>query len=106
MYLKILISTTIIILIIGCSTFKQLVYYSNINQGNYITKTDMDKIYIGMTQEQVIYTLGTPIIQDPFGSSTWFYVFRQQLGHAVMSQRILTITFDNKGFLVKIKKDY
>ncbi len=87
----------------GCSTFEKVVYRPDINQGNYLTAADVAKIHRGMTQQQVAYTLGTPMLQDPFGTSTWFYVFRQQPGHEAVSQETLTLTFDGSGLLTGIE---
>ncbi|VEB71448.1 Small protein A precursor [Providencia rustigianii] len=58
-----------------------------------------------MTQQQVAYTLGTPMMTDPFGSQTWFYVFRQELGHDPVKQETLTLTFDRTGILTDIKNE-
>ncbi|BBI91458.1 putative small membrane lipoprotein [Serratia symbiotica str. Tucson] len=87
----------------GCSTFEKVVYRPDINQGNYLTPTDVAKIQKGMTQQQVAYTLGTPMLQDPFGTQTWFYVFRQQPGHEGITQQTLTLTFNSAGVLTDIQ---
>ncbi|AML57346.1 Outer membrane lipoprotein SmpA [Serratia rubidaea] len=87
----------------GCSTFEKIVYRPDINQGNYLTAADVGKIHKGMTQQQVAYTLGTPMLQDPFGTQTWFYVFRQQPGHEKITQQTLTLTFDSAGVLTDIQ---
>lgn len=87
----------------GCSTFEKVVYRPDINQGNYLTPTDVAKIHQGMTQQQVAYTLGTPMMQDPFGSQTWFYVFRQAPGHEKVAQQTLTLTFNSSGVLTDIQ---
>ncbi|EOS94109.1 outer membrane protein assembly factor BamE [Erwinia tracheiphila] len=86
----------------GCSAFEQVVYRPDINQGNYLVANDISKIHTGMNQQQVVYTLGTPMMRDPFGSNVWYYVFRQQPGHEPVTQQTLTLTFDNKGTLVNI----
>ncbi len=86
----------------GCSTMERVVYRPDINQGNYLVATDVAKIHTGMTQQQVAYTLGTPMMQDPFGASVWYYVFRQQPGHEAVKQLTLTLTFDSKGTLTNI----
>ncbi len=85
----------------GCSTLERVVYRPDINQGNYLVATDVNKIHKGMTQQQVAYTLGTPMMHDPFGSNTWYYVFRQQPGHQKVSQQTLTLHFDNHGVLTQ-----
>lgn len=87
----------------GCSTLERVVYRPDINQGNYLVANDVSKIHQGMTQQQVAYTLGTPMMRDPFGSNTWYYVFRQQPGHEKVKQQTLTLTFDSNGVLTNIE---
>ncbi|OMQ21686.1 MULTISPECIES: outer membrane protein assembly factor BamE [Serratia] len=96
-------AVVLVMLTAGCSTFEKVVYRPDINQGNYLTPTDVAKVHKGMTQQQVAYTLGTPMMQDPFGSQTWFYVFRQQPGHEKITQQTLTLTFDSAGVLTDIQ---
>ncbi|MGL5389635.1 MAG: outer membrane protein assembly factor BamE [Serratia sp. (in: enterobacteria)] len=96
-------AVVLVMLTAGCSTFEKIVYRPDINQGNYLTPTDVAKIHKGMTQQQVAYTLGTPMMQDPFGTQTWFYVFRQQPGHEKITQQTLTLTFDSAGVLTDIQ---
>lgn len=89
----------------GCSMMERLVYHPDINQGNYLTAKDVAKIQKGMTQQQVAYTLGTPMLSDPFGTQTWYYVFRQELGHDPIKQETLTLIFDRNGILTDIKNE-
>ncbi|EOV8087174.1 outer membrane protein assembly factor BamE [Providencia rettgeri] len=89
----------------GCSMMERLVYHPDINQGNYLTAKDIAKIQKGMTQQQVAYTLGTPMLSDPFGTQTWYYVFRQELGHDPVQQETLTLIFDRNGILTDIKNE-
>ncbi|AGQ32495.1 Small protein A precursor [Serratia liquefaciens] len=96
-------AVVLVMLTAGCSTFEKVVYRPDINQGNYLTSTDVAKIQKGMTQQQVAYTLGTPMLQDPFGTQTWFYVFRQQPGHENITQQTLTLTFNSAGVLTDIQ---
>lgn len=86
----------------GCSTVERVVYRPDINQGNYLSPNDASKIHAGMTQQQVAYTLGTPMVTDPFGTNTWFYIFREQPGHEKVTQQTLTLTFDSSGVLTNI----
>lgn len=100
---NILIVTIIMIIFTaGCSVFEKIVYRPDINQGNYLTISDIAKIYTGMTKQQVIYVLGTPMITDPFGSNTWYYIFRRELGHKVVMQQTLTLTFNSSDVLTYI----
>lgn len=95
-------AAVLLMLTAGCSTLERVVYRPDINQGNYLTPTDVAKIHTGMTQQQVAYTLGTPMMNDPFGTSTWFYVFRQQPGHEKVTQQTLILTFDSSGVLTNV----
>ena len=86
----------------GCSTLERVVYRPDINQGNYLVANDVATIHTGMTQQQVAYTLGTPMMKDPFGSNVWYYVFRQEPGHERVQQQTLTLNFDGNGVLTNI----
>ncbi len=86
----------------GCSTVEKIVYRPDINQGNYLAAADVQKIHTGMTKQQVAYILGTPMMDDPFGNNTWFYVFRQQPSHEDVTQQTLTLNFDEAGVLTNI----
>ncbi|WP_127958888.1 outer membrane protein assembly factor BamE [Serratia microhaemolytica] len=98
------IATTVFMMFTtGCSTLEKAVYRPDINQGNYLTASDVAKVHTGMTQQQVAYVLGTPMMQDPFGTQTWFYVFRQQPGHKTITQQTLTLTFNSAGILTDIQ---
>lgn len=96
---------SLVLMTTGCSMMERLVYHPDINQGNYLTANDVAKIKKGMTQQQVAYTLGSPMLTDPFGTQTWYYVFRQELGHDPVTQETLTLTFDNNGVLTDIKNE-
>ncbi|MGL9734423.1 MAG: outer membrane protein assembly factor BamE [Symbiopectobacterium sp.] len=97
------IAAMVVMMTAACSTLERLVYRPYINQGNYLAPADVAKIHTGMTKQQVSYILGTPMMQDPFGSDTWFYVFRQQPGHGVVKQQALTLTFSQDGILTNVK---
>lgn len=91
------------ILTASCSAFKSIVHKPNINQGNYLKSNDIVKIQKGMTQEQIINILGTPILHDPFGSQVWFYVSRQESDHKGIIQQTVTLTFNNSNILTEIQ---
>ena len=95
-------AAVLLMLTAGCSTLERVVYRPDINQGNYLAPNDVAKIRVGMTQQQVAYALGTPMMSDPFGTNTWFYVFRQEPGHEKVTQQTLTLTFNSGGVLTNI----
>ncbi|QTL40888.1 outer membrane protein assembly factor BamE [Xenorhabdus budapestensis] len=98
-------TVSLVMLTAGCSMFERVVYRPDINQGNYLTPAAVSKIHKGMTQQQVTFTLGTPMLTDPFGNQTWYYVFRQQPGHTKVKQETLTLIFDSNGVLTGIKNE-
>lgn len=61
-------AAVLLMLTAGCSTLERVVYRPDINQGNYLTANDVSKIRVGMTQQQVAYALGTPLMSD----SIWY----------------------------------
>jgi len=101
---KILAAAAVVMLMAtaGCSTIEKVVYRPDINQGNYLVASDISKLHTGMTQQQVAYTLGTPMMRDPFGSNVWYYVFRREPGHQGITQQTLTLTFNSSGILTNI----
>ncbi|MCH8943610.1 MAG: outer membrane protein assembly factor BamE [Proteobacteria bacterium] len=56
------------------------VYRANIAQGNLIKQEDLDQAEVGMTKNQIRFLLGTPMIDDPFHSERWDYVYYLVLG--------------------------
>lgn len=96
---------SVVVLTAGCSIAERLVYRPDINQGNYLSASDVAKIQKGMTQQQVAYTLGTPMLKEPFGQQVCYYIFRQHPGHEKVKQQTLTLTFDRNGILVDIKNN-
>jgi outer membrane protein assembly factor BamE len=94
-----------LVMLTACATLQKIVYRPDINQGNWLSSGDAARIHKGMTQQQVAYTLGTPMMEDPFGSSTWFYIFRQQSGRESATQQTLILTFDKNATLVDIKNE-
>lgn len=85
----------IMLLIATFSTGCTLIYKQNIQQGNAIEQDDLDELYIGMNQRQVLFVLGTPSVKDPFNPDRWDYVqtFSRRGGDPVM--RTVTLRFEN-----------
>lgn len=89
----------VIVMLAGCSSsrgFSLLPYRMNIQQGNYLEAKDVDQIEVGMTQSQVRFLIGTPMVTDPFNQARWDYVFFFKVGRTrqEISNR-LTIWFED-----------
>ena len=96
-------AAVLLMLTAGCSTLERVVYRPDINQGNYLTANDVyQNTCWHDDNNKFAYALGTPLMSDPFGTNTWFYVFRQQPGHEGVTQQTLTLTFNSSGVLTNI----
>ena len=81
------------------------VYRAAVSQGNLLKDEDIDQVELGMTQGQVRFLLGTPLIDDPFHRNRWDYVYYLRIGRqAATYKRWLTIEFE-EGVVSEIRKD-
>ncbi|MBT2785693.1 MULTISPECIES: outer membrane protein assembly factor BamE [unclassified Halomonas] len=87
----------------GCSYVG--VYKRDIPQGNLITQEMVSQLQPGMTQEQVTYVMGRPLLEAPFDASQWDYVFRLDKAYGDVEQRRVTLTFDPQGRLVNVEQE-
>jgi outer membrane protein assembly factor BamE len=89
---------TIAALSTGCG----LIYKQNVQQGNAIEQDNLDELYVGMNQRQVLFVLGTPSVKDPFNPDRWDYVqtFSRRGGDPV--RRTVTLYFED-GMLTEIE---
>lgn len=72
------------------------VYRVPIQQGNFLETKDVDQVAVGMTQAQVRYVLGTPMVVDPFSKDRWDYVYYLKKGQMrAPEQRHFVVYFDN-----------
>lgn len=91
----------------GCSMvqgFTLRPYRINIQQGNFLEAEEIDQIKVGMTQSQVRFLIGTPMVADPFNVQRWDYVFFFKIGRSreEISSR-LTIWFEEER-VVRIER--
>ena len=70
------------------------VYRANVSQGNLVEEEDLDQVEIGMTRSQVRFLLGTPMVDDPFHSDRWDYVYYLKIGrNQAVAKRWVSIVF-------------
>jgi outer membrane protein assembly factor BamE len=85
----------------GCATFDRYapswrsfgVYKIDVNQGNYLSQDAVDKLKVGMTEQQVKQLLGTPLISSPFRTGRWDYVYEYTRQGKVQEHRNFTVYF-------------
>lgn len=100
---SILIVISVSLLLTGCSFLSNIVYRPVINQGNYVTQNEIDKLQLGQTKEQVMFIMGSPMLHSIFKGNIWYYVFREQPNHQWPIQKTYTLTFNDKNKLIDIK---
>jgi outer membrane protein assembly factor BamE len=83
----------------GCGSVSSFsfpgVYRINIPQGNIITQAMVDQLRPGLTKNQVIFILGTPLVRDTFHQDRWDYIYSFQPGGGERVQERLTVFFEN-----------
>ena len=72
------------------------VYKIPIEQGNIITQEMVDQLKPGMSQSQVEYILGSPVIKDSFNNSRWDYVYSIKPGKGERKQHRLSVFFEDE----------
>lgn len=79
-------------------------YQPPIRQGNVIADENVNQLHEGMTQEQVRFLLGTPVLEQPFDNNRWDYVHTYQKGNSFKrTTERLTLTF-KEGHLTHIER--
>lgn len=70
-------------------------YQPDIQQGNIINNSDLREIRHGMSKQEVLFILGTPMVIDPFNEQRWDYFYsRRDQQRRETDQRIITVVFN------------
>ncbi len=51
------------------------VYTLDIQQGNILGQSEIDKLRPGLTKNQVVFVLGNPVVDDSFADDKWIYMY-------------------------------
>lgn len=90
----------------GCNyTWIPFTYRQDIHQGNVITQEMVDQLKPGMSQRQVAYVMGTPLLIDPFHDERWDYLYSNQPGNDLRVQKNVTLIF-KRDQLVQLQGDF
>jgi outer membrane protein assembly factor BamE len=79
-------------------------YKFDITQGNLVTADTVEQLQTGMTEEQVQYLLGTPMLHDVFHTNRWDYIYYEKPGYGEPKRRHLAIYFE-QGRVERITRD-
>ncbi len=86
----------------GCSLLTRFpwIHRIDIPQGNIVTQSMVDRLRPGMSEAQVRFILGTPLLVDPFRPDRWDYVYRDQRPDGAASESRLSVFFKD-GLLAR-----
>ncbi len=82
------------------------VYKIDIQQGNVVTQDMIDQLKPGMTQRQVRFIMGNPLITDTFHANRWDYLYSIQPGGRQRYQERISLMFDGNDQLVGLAGDF
>lgn len=79
-----------IIFILFCSLLLSscILHRQNIQQGNIITQEQIAQLKVGMTEEQVRYVMGTPVLQNTFEPNRWDYVYTLHANNKTIEKHV------------------
>ena len=82
------------------------VYKIDIQQGNVVTQDMIDQLRPGMTQRQVRFIMGNPLITDTFHARRWDYLYSIQPGGGERQQERISLMFDGNDQLIGLAGDF
>ena len=82
-----------------------IVYKPDIQQGNVLSKDNVEQLKPGMSKEQVLALLGQPSVASPFDQERWDYVNTLQHRGGKVDVRDFTVYFEN-GVLARTEGTY
>ncbi|MEH6493380.1 MAG: outer membrane protein assembly factor BamE [Halopseudomonas sp.] len=99
-----LLLCTLSISLSGCG-FIPGVYKIDVQQGNVVTQEMVDQLRPGMTQRQVRFIMGTPLLQDTFHPDRWDYLYSMKSGRSDRVQERISLNFEDNR-LVGLSGDF
>jgi outer membrane protein assembly factor BamE len=96
-------------LLVSCTTILENfpgVYRIDINQGNIIDQAMIDQLRPNMTERQVLYILGSPMLVDTFRQKRWDYLYSSQPGGEDRQQKKVSILFNEDDLVSGIQGDF
>ena len=95
--LKVCTLLLIALLLTNCSIPR--IFQVVVNQGNLVDQEMLDKLEIGMTESQVKFVMGTPLISDTFYPNRWDYFTSVTQGEITYTNQKITLFFEDNKLL-------
>lgn len=87
----------------ACSNGLLSVHKIDVQQGNALKESAIERLRVGMAPEQVRFLLGYPLVTDPFHNNRWYYVYYFKPGNGQLEERRVTVFFD-EGRVARIER--
>jgi outer membrane protein assembly factor BamE len=97
-----LISVLLLSLLGGCAGTRLGPHRIDVRQGNALDQENVARVKTGLNRSQVRFLLGTPLLDDPFHSDRWDYVYVFYKAGKLAEQRRISLFFDGDT-LVRIE---
>lgn len=81
------------------------VYTVDVQQGNIIDQSMIDQLRPNMNKRQVLYIMGTPMLNTIFHKNKWEYLYSNQPGGEPRQQKRITLVFEGDN-IVGIQGDF
>ncbi|MEW6728689.1 MAG: outer membrane protein assembly factor BamE [Pseudomonadota bacterium] len=78
------------------------VYKMDIHQGNILDEDKVKGLRLGMTENEVRFLLGSPMLVDVFHQHRWDYIYYNKPGKDEPQQRRISLFFES-GRLARIE---
>lgn len=80
-------------------------YQPDIQQGNILNNSNLQELRYGMSKQEVLFILGTPMVIDPFNEQRWDYYYSKRNSQTKQTTtRLVTAIFDGDK-LVELRGD-
>ena len=81
------------------------IYRIDIQQGNLLEEDAVEQVAVGMTKNQVVFLLGTPMVTDSFHDDRWDYTYYLRRGRSNDIERRWLIVYFDGDIVSRIDKD-
>lgn len=90
---KILFAFTLLSFLSGCSLFQ--IRHMEIEQGNVFSPEMVNELHTGMTEVDVRYVMGSPVLINTFSDNRVDYVYTLKHAGVLKAEKSVTLTFVN-----------
>ena len=81
------------------------IYRIDIQQGNLLEEEAIEQAEVGMTKNQIVFLLGTPMVTDSFHEDRWDYTYYLRRGRSREVERRWLIVYFDGDVVSRIEKD-